>query len=211
MGYDAIIVPGGGLRAGGELPEHVKRRFDLALERWSGEWMVPLSAWTTHRPAMLDGDGRQMWEATAGARYLMTRGVEARRIVCEATSYDTIGNGYFSRVQIVEPMGWRRLLVITSEFHMPRTEAIFRWIYGLDGGTARYELEFAASPDDGLSEAGVAARRERESGSLRSVERLRERLTSLRSVAEWLFTEHDAYVAVRPAAGRDEGTLLESY
>jgi hypothetical protein len=208
-GYDAILVLGGGLRAGGELPEYVKRRFDLALTRERGEPIVALSAWTTHRPVMVE-EGRQLWESTAGARYLMGRGVPMRRIVCEATSYDTIGNGYFSRMQIAEPMGWRRLLVITSEFHMERTEVIFRWIYGLNARVG-YELEFAATANEGLSETAVAARREREAVSLRRVEELRARLTSLRGLAEWMFTEHEAYMAVRPALREAAGSLRDSY
>src|SRR5215471_4230143 len=98
--HDAIMVAGGGVRAGGELAEYVKRRFDLALERESGEPMVALSAGTTHRPAMLDDVGRHVVESVAGARYLMDRGISPGRIFCEATSYDTVGNGYFSRMQI---------------------------------------------------------------------------------------------------------------
>jgi uncharacterized SAM-binding protein YcdF (DUF218 family) len=122
MPYDAILVPGGGVRQRGELPDHVKRRLDLALARESGEPIVPLSAGTSHRPAVLDGEGRLQYESTAGARYLIERGISPGRIFCESTSYDTIGNAYFSRVQIVEPLGWRRLLVITSRFHMARVE-----------------------------------------------------------------------------------------
>jgi hypothetical protein len=209
--YDAIIVPGGGLRDGGELPEYVKRRFDRALARESGESIVPLSAWTMHRASLVDAAGRPVLESQAGSDYLKARGIPAQRIFCESTSYDTIGNGYFSRVQIVEPMRWRKLLIITSEFHMPRTEAIFRWIYSLDA-PAPYELNFDATPDDGLSYGAVVARRAREAESLRGVERLRDRLTSLAAFAQWLFTEHDAYNAKRRApGGTQEDQLLASY
>jgi hypothetical protein len=68
MNYDAILILGGGLRASAQLPEHAKRRFDLALARQTGEPMVLLSAWTAHRPLMLDADGRMITEALAGAR-----------------------------------------------------------------------------------------------------------------------------------------------
>jgi hypothetical protein len=214
MAYDAILVLGGGLRKNGELPEHAKRRLDLALQRQSGEPLVALSAATAHFPAVLDGDGRPLFESTAGARYLIERGIDPRRVFCESTAYDTIGNGYFSRVQIVEPMGWRRLLVITSEFHVARTESIFRWIYSLDA-PGRFTLEFAASSNDGLSDAALSARRLHEEASLSVVEELRKRLTSLRAVAGWLFTEHGQYQAVRMPLTRDTArynqALLESY
>jgi hypothetical protein len=209
VSYDAIVVLGGGLRENGELPVYARRRLDLALALESGEPIVALSAGTTHRPAIVDADGRLQTESRAGARYLIDRGIRADRIFCEATSYDTIGNAYFSRVQIVEPLEWTRLLVITSRFHMPRAEAVFRWVYGLDG--ARYDLEFAASPDEGLSEAGLSARRTWEQQSLARVRGLCEKLTSLRSLAGWLFREHGAYQAVLTAMPADAAELLESY
>ncbi len=209
MKYDAILILGGGVRACGELPEYAKRRFDLALAKQSGEPMVPLSAWTTHRPAIFDA-GRMLTESHAGAGYLLAHGISAGRIFCETTSYDTIGNAYFSRVQLTDPLGWRRLLIITSKFHMPRTEAIFEWIYGLDS-TAPYRLEFAAAPDDGLSETALQVRSERERESLRSVQQLRERLTSMRETAQWLFTEHNAYRSVRQPVGHQSSALLDSY
>ena len=208
--YDAIVVLGGGLRADGELPEHAKARFNLALATASGEPVVALSAGTTHRPAILDQDGRPLFESTAGARYLIERGMRPERILCESTSYDTIGNAYFSRVQILEPLEWRRLLVITSQFHLRRTEAIFRWIYGLDAPIP-YSLEFAASPDRGLSEAALSARQAREAASLQSVQQLSARLTSLPALTRWLFTEHQAYQSVRQPLMTDVGDAMESY
>ncbi len=210
MNYDAILILGGGVRSGGELPEYAKRRFDLALERQSGEAMVPLSAWTPHRPAMLDGDGRVIAESLVGARYLIERGISPRRIFRETTSYDTIGNAYFSRVQLADPLEWKRLLVITSRFHMSRASAIFRWIYGLDAAVP-YKLEFAASADDGLSDAALAARNQREQASLRSVTELSAGLRTMRSLAEWLFTKHGQYMAVRAPMVCPEGDLLKSY
>jgi hypothetical protein len=210
MTYDAILILGGGVRAGGELPEFAKRRLDLALARQSGEPMAPLSAGTSHRPAILDADGRLLTESLAGARYLIGRGIPPDRIFCEATAYDTIGNAYFSRVQLTDPLGWRRLLIITSQFHMPRTEAIFRWIYSLDSPLP-YQLEFAASANDGLSDAALSGRMEHERTSLRAVEQLRERLTSMRAVASWLFTAHKAYQPVREPLAHDSSDLLDSY
>jgi len=107
-------------------------------------------------------------------------------------------------------MGWRRLLVITSEFHMPRSEEIFRWIFGLDSPKS-YELEFAASPNDGLSAAALSARRAHELAGLQNVLELRAQLTSLRALAAWLFTAHRQYQAIRESELIADGELLESY
>jgi uncharacterized SAM-binding protein YcdF (DUF218 family) len=195
MNYDAILIPGGGVRSGGELPEWVRARFDLALERWTGEYLVPLSAGTPHRPPPLDEQGFPIFEAAAGARYLLEHGVPAEKILVEACSYDSIGNAYFSRVLHADPRGFRKILVITSAFHLPRTEAIFRWIYGLDRSPGEITLSFVASPDAGIAPDALAARMAKEQASLKSIPQLAQRLNTLAKLHLWLFTEHLAYNA----------------
>lgn len=49
------------------------------------------------------------------------------------SSYDTVGNAYYSLCIHVIPAGWRRLAVVTSDFHMPRSRALFADIYRLAG------------------------------------------------------------------------------
>src|SRR5215831_15708372 len=128
VSYDAVIVPGGGVRQGGELSPWVKDRFDVAIERSGKAPIVCLSAGTPHRPNPLDETGRPIFEASAGAHYLLRKGFPAERIYIEAASWDTVGNAYFARTMHTDPSGCRRLLVITSEHHMARTAAIFRWV-----------------------------------------------------------------------------------
>ena len=63
--------------------------------------------------------------------YLINNGLNPEKVLTEICSYDTIGNAYFSRLLFAEPFNLSSLLVLTSEFHMPRTRAIFEWIYSL--------------------------------------------------------------------------------
>jgi DUF218 domain len=208
--YDAVIVPGGGVRAGGELPAWVKGRFDLAIERSNGAPIVCLSAGTTHRPNPLDATGRAILEASAGGEYLLRRGVEPDRIFLEAASWDTIGNAYFARTIHTGARGWRTLLVITSEYHMPRTEAIFRWVFGLapEGG---YGLSFEAVPDVGLDPALLEARRQRERASLAALVPLTQRIRTLPEMHQWLFTCHAAYHASLARPEPASGIVAEAY
>jgi hypothetical protein len=191
---DAILIPGGGVRAGGELPPWVANRLDRAVERRGEASLIVLSAGTTHRPPPLDEYGYPLFEATAGARYLLSRGVPQQRILEETASYDTIGNAYFSLVIHVVPRNFRQLLVITSAFHMPRTQAIFKWIYGLGGISG---LSFEAVPDAGMDDAVLQFRREKEAASLAVLNGLQGKLNTLAGLHEWLFTEHAAYAAGR--------------
>jgi hypothetical protein len=210
MRFDAILILGGGVRQHGELPPWSRARFDLAIERRQGEPLICLSAATTHKPPPLE-NGFPVAESVAGARYLMRRGVDPASIRIENASLDTIGNAYLAKLIHVDPPGWRRLLVITSEFHIARTRQVFEWIYGFEPG--RYELAFEASPNEGMSADGVRSRQEKEIASMRSVRSHMERLRSLGELHHWFFTGHAAYSA--RGLSRQETSqnhqLLESY
>jgi uncharacterized SAM-binding protein YcdF (DUF218 family) len=211
MSYDAILIPGGGVRSGGELPEWIRARFDLVLEHWSGEYLIPLSAGTPHRPPPLDDQGFPVFEAFAGAHFLLEHGVPVEKILVEACSYDTIGNAYFSRALHTDPRGFRNMLVITSAFHLPRTEAVFRWVYGLDRLPGQVQLSFLASPDVGIAPDALAARIEKEQAGLKSIPDLARRLDTLAKLHHWLFTEHGAYNALAWSKTSPSSPLADTY
>jgi hypothetical protein len=190
--YDLIIVPGGGVTRTGELPLWVSHRFDRALERSGGAPILCLSAASAHKPLPLDPSGKPIFEASAGAKYLMARGFPAERIFLELASYDTIGNAYFARAMHTDMRGWRNLLIVNSAFHMPRTEFIFRWIFGLapDQG---YTLQFDTVPDAGMSDHALEFRRSREAAGLERTRALAARIGDLAQLHQFLFTEHDLY------------------
>ncbi|MBC8167085.1 MAG: YdcF family protein [Bryobacteraceae bacterium] len=126
-------------------------------------------------------------------------------------SLDTIGNAWFSKVLHVDPAGWRSMLIITSEFHMQRTRAIFEWIYSMEA--AAYYLEFLASPNDGLTAEAVSARVAKENLSLATVQQLRRELRNTRDLHNWMYTRHQAYSTesiLRPRTLPDS-LIMESY
>jgi hypothetical protein len=182
------------------LPPWVAARFDRAIDLAGDALFLALSAGTPYRPPPLDERGFPISEARAGAAYLIDRGVDPRRILIEESSYDTLGNAYFSRAIHVAPRGFERLLVITSAFHMPRVEAVFRWVYGLDD--LRCTLDFETVPDTGIDAAALRARVEKERASLAGFEQLRSRLTTLATLHDYVFTEHGVYAATRRAPDR---------
>ncbi len=200
MIFDAVIVPGGGVQDDGRLTEWAASRFDRALQLQPGGPFLALSGGTPHKPA-------QVIEAYAGAKYLLSLGVASECIYTEISSYDTIGNAFFARVQHCDVRRWRRLLVVTSRFHLPRTEAIFRWLFAL-APISGYDLTFEASADDGMPSELLTARLEREAASLEAFQDKADRFHSLAEVHAWLYADHGAYRAESVVTPRPVDPLL---
>src|SRR5205823_1181106 len=97
------------------------------------------------------------------------------------------------RVIHAQPRQLERLLVVTSEFHLPRTELIFRWVYGLKGPAIPFELTFMSSPNDGIGEADLQARLDRERSGIGRLRPLAARIGTVKSFHTWLYTAHGGY------------------
>ena len=215
---DVILVLGGGAPPApdAQLP-FVAARCKAAAALWKAAAKKPkiltLSAGTAHVPQLLDARGSVVFEATASAAVIINEGVDAADVFVETTSFDTIGNAFYSRNDHCSLAGWRRLLVITSEFHLARTKAIFDWVYGAAGAepSGAYELSYLGTEDTGLTPAEVTARKVREDASTRNiVSSLEPGYRKLASVREFLTTRHDLYSAkglvaraARRAGGED--------
>jgi hypothetical protein len=206
---EAIVVPGGGGQRGATadtLPPWMLRRLDRAADLYyecgSSPLIVTLSAGTPHRANYVTEAGWPVLESTSAATYLHEhRGVPYSDIIRETTSLDTIGNAYFFRTGIADPLGLRNFVVVTSALHMPRTQAIFDWMFQImrPAPQHRITLRYDTVADEGLDDALITARQEREVASLRAFEegvKLQIPLTDMwfiGHVARWLFTQHRAY------------------
>ena len=208
---DAMLVPGGGVRVGGKLPLWTQRRLDQVIENQSqATYIILLSAGTTHKPPPLDANGYPIFESVAAANYLVEQGINPSKILVETSSYDTIGNVFFSRVVHIEPLQLKRLLVITSEFHMARTKVIFEWIYGLKGLAQDVQLSFETVSDTGIATSILQARKQKEERSLKSLLNTINGICTINDFHQWLFQEHAAY-AVAVQSIRESGQVLETY
>lgn len=57
-------------------------------------------------------------------------GVDADMITCEKESRDTVGDAYFTKRKIVNSKKCTKILVVTSDYHVNRTQRIFELFYG---------------------------------------------------------------------------------
>jgi DUF218 domain len=213
--YDAVLIPGGGLTADGRPHPSVQRRLDAALAVAGMPLLISLSGMTPHAPPPLDWLGFPILESQAGTTYLLERKVERTRLLNESCSRDTIGNAYFARVIHTDPRRLRRLLVITSEFHMPRTREIFETVFSLRGAgqgwfSRKYRLDFQATPNDGYRADELTARIARENESLARWRETCLRFRSLTDLHAWLHGEHAAY-ATGLTPERARGAAVATY
>lgn len=148
------------------------------------------------RPILFDKSGHVNHESTVCAKYLVdAKGVDPTKILKETSSYDTIGNAYFSLVIHALPLKWSLVKVVTSDFHMPRARAAFDWIYkSVDSPPA---LEYHSVEDEGMSDEALAARVERELESARALEANARDLTSIGDINRWMHTTHRCYAVAR--------------
>ena len=209
--YQCILIPGGGLLEDGSLPEWTISRLEKALALHDHtDWLITLSGGTVHKPPPLDKNGYPVFESRKAAAFLASEGVNPDRILSEISSYDTIGNAYFSRMLFAEPLSLARCLIVTSKFHMPRTEAISRWVYSLAPTRLGYTLSFLSTPDEGLTSQALEARQSREKSSLKKLRLHIKSIGTLDLFQRWLYTEHGAYALQLPKERLTESEL-ESY
>lgn len=143
---DVIVILAGGINSDGSLPDLPKRRVDAGVSLFkygvapelimSGKYGFWLD-WTKEVPSQT--------EASAMKKYAAALGVPEQHIHLEEDSKDTLGNAYFTKINILEPRNWKNITVVTSDFHFHRTKYIFDLVLG-----TRYEIEYVLT-DTGLS------------------------------------------------------------
>ncbi len=95
---------------------------------------------------------------------------------------------------------------------MPRTAAIFRWVFSASPVAPAYELSFHTVPDVGLPDDALTARRSKELAGLASLQPIIRAHPTLPLIHQWLFREHDAYAAGRQSQSVPvSGSALDSY
>ena len=130
--YDAIIVLGYGLGKNEKVLKPLRSRLDTAHDLYKKKFsqkIITLGGLTNHSTGIS--------EAEAMKRFLMQNNVPENDVIKEEASVDTIGNVYFLKRDILKPRNWKRLIVVTSDFHVKRAKYIFTKILGKD-----YKLEF---------------------------------------------------------------------
>jgi uncharacterized SAM-binding protein YcdF (DUF218 family) len=145
MEVDAIVVLGCALRQGGQPSGALRRRLDAATRCW---------AEATTSTVVLSG-GRVWWghaEASVMRRELLKAGLPQVSLVSELCSLNTWENARYCR-RIGVARGFRRIALVTCDFHMARAVQNFA-AFGFD-----CVQRAAVTPDAGIPRFGPLGRR----------------------------------------------------
>lgn len=130
----AVVVLGSRV-LGIEIHDELRMRLDVSAKIFDEDSVFILSGGYTNEEI-------EKSEAQVMSDYLTGIGIPIEKIYLEEESLDTIGNGYFVRRMVDAIPGITRLAVVSSCYHMKRSEYIFRNCFS-DG----IELDFSHCAD----------------------------------------------------------------
>ena len=189
---DLIIVMAGGLDDKGQIHPWVKNRLDTAIDLYeqTPKLILCTGGGTYHKPPLLNKEKFVIHESTACAEYLIANGVKSSDVIKEWASYDSLASVYFCMLLCVIPRGFKKVGVITSNFHMKRVSMLFKWIFGLH--SEEYKFMFIQVKDI-MDKEKLQSRNQREKNSVQSLKNVIKDVNTLTKLNKWLYSEHKAY------------------
>lgn len=139
-----IVVLGGGISSEGEIPDQSKRRLQKAKEIFKKKKEKPNILLCGKYSFLYPKDKLPpITEAKAMKKKLLKFGIPEEKIFLEEKSQDTISNAYYAKKEYFIPQKERKAIIISSSYHIPRLEFIFKKVFGPE-----YNLKFMgiASP-----------------------------------------------------------------
>lgn len=189
---DVIIVLAGGVNNDGSLPDLPRSRVDCGIQHlknreakkliMTGKYGFWLD-WQKQIPCRS--------EAEAMKEYAISEGIPSDSILTEQESKDTLGNAYFTKVNILEPNNWKSVLVVTSDFHLERTKYIFDLVFGTEYSVT-YDTVKTILPPEKLTSLGEQ--------EVKTIAVLKEIVGEInpgdtKAVENIIFTKHPGYSA----------------
>lgn len=154
MKKDIIVVLGSGINKDGTLPIIGKKRVQKAVELYRkgvANKILMSGRWGAHIDFI-----PPRTEAKAMKAYAVSLGIKPSEIFCEEKSRDTVTNLFFVRKLFLGPKKWKRIMIVTSEYHIKRTKYIAKKVFGSD-----FEVDFEES-DSGISPQELKKRLKKE-------------------------------------------------
>jgi len=151
---DIIAVLGYELTRNFELKDIARYRVEKAISLFNKKEAPRIVFCGSH--SFWNEDNPKRTEARAMAEYAISLGLPKTNALLEEHSKDSVGNAYFLRKNYLDRKGWKSLIVVTSDFHVPKTKYVFKKVLG-EGYSYK-----VVSAQSGLSEHELAVLTKRE-------------------------------------------------
>lgn len=115
--YDAIIVLGAQVKPDGSPSVQLGWRLDAAYEAYQKK-QVPVVV------CGAQGKDEPVTEAAAMKAYLADKGIPEKDILCDPASFNTRQNLKNAAALLKETGGIKKVLIVTSDYHVPRSMAL---------------------------------------------------------------------------------------
>jgi uncharacterized SAM-binding protein YcdF (DUF218 family) len=224
---NAIVVPGGGLSKDGTLVPWVQERLRRAHQIYqevnkikeangtgneqSSTYIVTMCEGIRYSPRDPRGNRTLRLESQLSAEFLKNLGVNASDLITDDLSLDTMGNAYFLRTTHTDVFKARSLVVVTNEFHLTRTKAIFDRIFQLGpfpDGDQDYTLRFEQVKNQSIEPSALKRRHEWERQQLQDFEKVSKEWKDLHDVHAYIFSGEETNAL---PSERREGQLPHSF
>jgi len=130
--YDVIIILGGGRDNKGNLTELSTQRLDERVEVYMKVEADKIFAmggyFSTYSPKAIKF---KITGAQLRKDYLIRKGVPDKEIILVENGRDTIGEAFASRKKVKE-LGFKKLIIVTSDKHIKRALWIFKRVYAYE-------------------------------------------------------------------------------
>ena len=134
MIYDVALILAHALNKDKSLDDETKARTDLGIKCFGEGRTKYLLIYGRH--SNLEGcHGISL--ARAMKNYAVTNGVPSKKILEEDLTLETIGQLIFSKIGIIDPKNWKKILIISHDYHIPRVRIISDVVFGNE-----YNVEF---------------------------------------------------------------------
>ncbi|HRN71436.1 MAG TPA: YdcF family protein [Candidatus Woesebacteria bacterium] len=136
MKFDVILILASGINNDGTLPQSVLDHITTAKKLYDKNYasrIIMSGCWSSY----WDHCPPQKTEAQLMYDYAVSLGIPKGKILKEEHSQNTYENLYFSNKLFLEPYNWKKIIIITTDFHMQR---VIKTAYSLLGSD--YTIKF---------------------------------------------------------------------
>jgi len=132
---DIIVVLGDSVNAKQGLSEEQKKRIDHGLELFrkkEAKYLLFCGGFGKHFNTTKTSLAKHM------KIYALQKGIPNKKIILESRSFNTIENIIFAK-QILDKIKFKKILIVSSDWHIPRVKLICRYIFGKN-----YSISFSS-------------------------------------------------------------------